>query len=86
MLVVTSDDIDKIVETDSSVSLISLLIRALQISVLVSGDDTPLFIKDIIKIYSTLSVHSNYIISNTLFLSNKSNITYKASSFLIDLG
>lgn len=64
-LVVTFDDVDKVVEADTTVSLIGLLECDLQLGVLVLGDDAPLLIEDIVEIYSTLAVHSNYIISNT---------------------
>lgn len=60
---VTSDDIDEIIEADASIALIGPLEGYLKFRVLIFGDDVPLFVGELVEVYTTLSiVHSNYYI------------------------
>lgn len=53
---VTLDDIDEIVEGDASVALVGLLVGGLQLAVLSFGQDAPLLVQQLLKVYSGFSL------------------------------
>lgn len=49
-MVVTSDDVDEVVEGDAAVALVSLLEGCLQLAVLSLGEDAPLLVEQLFEV------------------------------------
>ena len=74
---VTFEDINHIVETNSTISLLCFLKCILNLLILSSTEDAPLFIKKLFEICTTSSSHLIYFICYTNFFIFKLISIYK---------